>query len=63
VDDADQFFESMVRGSVPFALLQNSLDQKIWDEKQNAMREYLRAELPSLPARLGSTACIAVGEK
>lgn len=63
VNDAESFFDSMVRGSAPITLLKSQLDEHVWSEKRALMLDFINDKLGVLPARLSSRAWIGVGRK
>src|SRR5690606_38246203 len=63
VHSADDFWHEMVRGSAPMALLRRKLGEAEWTRQEEIARGYLREHLTELPARLGSTAYLAVGTR
>lgn len=63
VESAEQFLDSIVRGSAPLVMLKNQVGDEIWAEKRKIMLDYLRAELTELPSTVSSRAFIGVGSK
>ncbi len=61
VTDADSFWESIVRGTAPLALMKQGLSPEQWREKSRIATDYLTRSLPALPAELRSQAFIATG--
>lgn len=63
VHSPDDFWQEMMRGSAPMALLRQKLGEAEWARQEEVARTYLRETLTDLPARLGSTAYLAVGKR
>lgn len=63
VSDIETFFDSMVRGSAPIALLKSQLGADVWAEKRAVMLDYLNDKLIALPTSLNSRAWIGIGRK
>lgn len=59
----EDFWQDMVRGSAPLALLRRKLGEANWSEQEKIALDYLRRELTDLPTKLGSTAYLAVGTR
>lgn len=63
VTDAENFLESMVKGSAPLEMMRKNLGAEVWAEKRKMILDFLTKNLPGLPATLTSRALIAVGSK
>ena len=61
--DAEEFFDSMVRGSAPIVMLKNQLGEESWAEKRATMLAWIKQQIPELPVTLHSRAYIGVGSK
>lgn len=60
--DADQLWETMVRGSAPLVLLRRDLGERVWAERVTLMKSYLAANYrPNQP--LSTTAFLGIGHK
>lgn len=63
VDNVEQFFDSMVRGSAPIVMLKKQLGEDVWREKRAVMLSYLQEKFIELPVTLNSRAWIGTGTK
>lgn len=63
VNSIDEFWRDMVRGSAPLVMLQKSMSQEEWREKERVALEYLDKTLTTLPASLTSDAWLGCGRK
>jgi len=63
VESAEQFLDSIVRGSAPLVMLKNQVGETVWAEKRAVMLEFLKTELTDLPTTTSSRAWIGVGSK
>jgi SAM-dependent methyltransferase len=63
VRGAEEFLESMVKGSAPLEMMRKNLPGEVWAEKRKLILGFLQENLPALPATLTSRALIAVGVK
>ena len=63
VNDVEEFFDSVVRGSAPMVMIKNRLSEPEWAEEKNVMLDYVKSRLTELPASLNSRAYIATGTK
>ncbi|MDH5633915.1 MAG: methyltransferase domain-containing protein [Gammaproteobacteria bacterium] len=63
VTDAEEFLDSMIRGSAPIVMLKSRFDEAAWQEKRTIMLDYLRAQMTDLPVILTARAYIGTGEK
>ena len=63
VNNVEEFFDSIVRGSAPIVMIKNRLSEPEWTEKRNVMLDYMKSRLTELPASLNSRAYIATGIK
>ena len=63
VRGAEEFLESMVKGSAPLEMMRKNLAADVWTEKRKTILEFLTRNLPGLPATITSRALIAVGAK
>ena len=63
VKGAEEFLESMVKGSAPLEMMRKNLPPGVWVEKRKLILGFLQENLPALPATLTSRALIAVGAK
>ncbi len=63
VQSADEFWQELVRGAAPMALLRQKLGEPEWARQEAIALDYLRKELAEVPTRLGSMAYLAVGRR
>ena len=63
LNNIEEFFDAMVRGSAPIAMLKNQLGKELWAEKRSVMLEWLKLQIPRLPVTLSSRAYIGIGQK
>jgi len=63
LNDVDEFFDAMVRGSAPIVMLKNQLGNELWSEKRSIMLNWLNQQIVQLPVTLTSRAYIGVGQK
>lgn len=63
VDNIEDFFDSVVRGSAPIVMIKNRLSETEWEEKRAIMLEFMKARITEFPASLNSRAFIGVGRK
>lgn len=63
VHSAEEFWQELVRGAAPMALLRQKLGEPEWARQEEIALDYLRGELTELPTRLGATAYLAVGKR
>lgn len=63
VRGAEEFLESMVKGSAPLEMMRHNLPADVWAEKRKVILDFLAKNLPAMPATLTSRALIATGAK
>lgn len=62
IDNADEFWESMVRGSAPITMMKHNLPKDEWLEKETISKQFVHDNLNGAHS-LYSTAYLAIGRK
>jgi hypothetical protein len=60
---AEEFWESMVKGSAPVLLMKNSMPADLWHEKSRIAVDHVERAVGAFPASLAADAWIGVGVK
>jgi len=63
VNSVADFWRDMVRGSAPLVMLQKSMSEEEWQEKECVALEYLNKTLTEIPTSLTSDAWLGYGRK
>ena len=63
IDDLQEFWRDMVKGSAPIVMMKNSMSPQEWEEKERIALEFLESKLPSLPTSLTAKAWLGCGVK
>jgi ubiquinone/menaquinone biosynthesis C-methylase UbiE len=63
VASAEEFWESMVKGSAPVTMMKNSMPEDVWREKCEIAVDNVENAVGSFPASLSSDAWFGVGVK
>lgn len=63
VHSVEDFWQELVRGAAPMALLRRKLGEPEWARQEGIALDYLRESLRELPTQLSSTAYLAVGKR
>ncbi|MDH5218100.1 MAG: methyltransferase domain-containing protein [Gammaproteobacteria bacterium] len=63
IDSVEEFWEDMIKGSAPIAMMKNSMPAEIWQEKNRIALDYLHGMMDKLPATLSADAWFGVGVK
>ena len=63
VNSVPEFWEGMVKGSAPFQMLKQNMDEALWREREILAINYLEETLPTLPSELTSDAWLGLAVK
>jgi ubiquinone/menaquinone biosynthesis C-methylase UbiE len=63
IASAEEFWESMVKGSAPVTMMKNSMSEEAWREKSEIAIDHVEKSVGSFPASLSADAWFGVGDK
>lgn len=63
IDNAGEFFDSMVDGSAPIQLMKRKMGDSLFEEKRRVMRGFVEDQLQQLPVTLSSEANLGIARK
>ncbi|MDH5692608.1 MAG: SAM-dependent methyltransferase, partial [Gammaproteobacteria bacterium] len=63
IEAREQYWDDMIKGSAPIAMMKRSLSDEQWQEKNKIALEFLSKHIPKVPAELTADAWFGYGEK
>jgi ubiquinone/menaquinone biosynthesis C-methylase UbiE len=63
INDLQEFWSDMVKGSAPIVMMKNSMSPEEWHESERVALEFLHSKLPTLPTSLSAKAWLGCGVK
>ena len=63
VNSVEEFWEDMIKGSAPIAMMKNNMPEEVWQEKNRIALDYLSGMMDTLPTTLSADAWFGVGVK
>lgn len=63
VNELEQFWNDMLKGSAPIVMMKNSMPEEEWIEKERIALDFLKTKLTDLPTVLTSDALLGYGIK